>query len=82
MTPSGRRAYRRPMGEKLIQVAIVLGVAIAGGYAVISEADGWEDYVVMGVLLTTTFGFALAVAPKLYARRTRTISRSSEGGSR
>jgi hypothetical protein len=69
------------MGERLIQVGIVLAVAIAGGYAVISEADGWEDYVVMGVLLTTTLGFAIAVAPKLYARRTRTISRSSEGGS-
>ena len=68
------------MGDKLIQVAIVLGVAVAGGYAVVSEADGWEDYVVMGVLLTTTFGFALAVAPKLYARRDRTISR--EGGPR
>lgn len=70
------------MGDRLIQVVIVLGVAVAGGYAVVSEADGWEDYVVMGVLLTTTFGFALAVAPKVYARRRRTISRSSEGGPR
>ena len=68
------------MPDKLIQVAIVLGVAIAGGYAVISEADGWEDYVVMGVLLITTYGFAQTVAPKIYARRDRTISR--EGGPR
>jgi hypothetical protein len=68
------------MGERLVQWAIVLAVAIAGAYAVLSNVDGWEDYVVMGVLLMTTFGFALAVAPKLYARRRRTISRSSEGG--
>lgn len=68
------------MGERLIQGAIVLAVAIAGGYAVVSSADGWEDYVVMGVILLTSFGFALAVAPRLYARRRRTISRSSEGG--
>ena len=69
------------MGERLVQGAIVLAVAIAGAYAVLSNVDGWEDYVVMGVFLMTTFGFALAVAPKLYARRRRTISRSSEGGS-
>ena len=63
-----------------MQGAIVLAVAIAGGYAVVSNADGWEDYVVVGVILLTSFGFALAVAPRLYARRRRTISRSSEGG--
>jgi hypothetical protein len=68
------------MGERLVQGAIVLAVAIAGSYAVLSNVDGWEDYVVMGVILMTTFGFALAVAPRLYARRRRTISRSSEGG--
>jgi protein-S-isoprenylcysteine O-methyltransferase Ste14 len=68
------------MSEKLIQGAIILAVAVAGAYAVVHEADGWEDYVVMGVILMTCFGFALAVAPKIYARRTRTISRSSEGG--
>ena len=67
------------MGERVIQVAIVLAVAIAGAYAVLSNVDGWEDYVVMGVFLMTTLGFAIAVAPKLYARRKRTISRSSEG---
>ncbi len=70
------------MGERLVQGAIVLAVAIAGGYAVLSNVDGWEDYVVMGVLLLTTLGFAIAVAPKVYARRDRTISRSSDGGPR
>ena len=65
--------------ERVIQGAIVLAVAIAGAYAVLSNVDGWEDYVVMGVFIMTTFGFAIAVAPKLYARRKRTISRSSEG---
>ena len=62
-----------------MQVTIVLAVAIAGAYAVLSNVDGWEDYVVIGVFLVTMFGFALAVAPRLYARRKRTISRSSEG---
>ena len=65
-----------------MQVAIVLAVAIAGAYAVLSNVDGWEDYVVMGVLLMTTLGFAIAVAPKVYARRERTISRNSDGGTR
>ena len=67
------------MGERLIQVAIVLAVAIGAAYVVLTNVDGWEDYVVIGVFAMTMFGFALAVAPKLYARRRRTISRSSEG---
>ena len=67
------------MGERLIQVAVVLAVAIGAAYVVLTNVDGWEDYVVVGVFILTMFGFALAVAPKLYARRKRTISRSSEG---
>lgn len=69
-----------PMSERVIQWGIVLAVAVAGGFAIVREADGWEDYVVLGVIIMTSFGFALAVAPKIYSRRKRTISRSSEGG--
>ena len=82
MTGGGGGRTVPVMGERLIQWAIVLAVAIAGGYVVVTTADGWEDYVVLGVVVLTGFGFAQTVAPRLYARRRRTISRSSEGGTR
>jgi membrane protein implicated in regulation of membrane protease activity len=70
------------MGEKLIQGAIIGVVAIAAAVVIAWDADGWADYVVMGAFLVLALGFAIAVSPRLYARRRRTISRSSEGGSR
>lgn len=60
-----------------LQVGIIVAVAIAGGYAIVSEADGWADWVVVGAIIFTTLGFAVAVQPKIYERRKRTISRES-----
>ena len=59
------------------QVLILVGVFIACAYAVISEADGWADWVVFSAIVLTTLGFAIAVRPKIYERRKRTISRES-----
>jgi hypothetical protein len=64
------------MGERAVQVGIVAVVIVGLGLVVISNADGWADWVVFGVIIVTTLGFAIAVAPNLYARRKRTISRS------
>ena len=82
MTAAGVARTVAAMGERLIQWSIVLVVAGAGAVAIVTDADGWADYVVLGVIIMTWFGFALTVAPRLYARRRRTISRTSEGGSR
>lgn len=54
------------------------GVIVGLGYLVVSNADSWADWVVFGVLVLTTFGFAVAVAPRIYARRERRISRDSD----
>lgn len=59
-----------------MQVGIVLAVAVGLGFLVVRSADGWADWVVFGVIILTTFGFALAIAPNIYAKRKRTISRS------
>lgn len=61
----------------LAQAAIVLGVAAGLAYLVVSSADGWADWVVFAVIVLTAYGFALAVSPRLHARRKRTISRES-----
>ena len=66
--------------DRLVRGAIVSVAVVAAVVAVVTEADGWADYVVLSVFLMTTLGFAIAVAPKIYARRNRTISRSSEKG--
>ena len=65
------------MGTRAAQVIFMLGVLAGGAYLVISNADSWGDWVVFGVIVVTTYGFALAVSPKLYNRRKRTISRES-----
>lgn len=68
------------MRDRAAQGLVLLGVAAGLGYLVINSADGWADWVVFGVIVVTTYGFAVAVSPKLFARRKRTISR--EGGPR
>jgi len=67
------------MRGKAVQGLIILAVAIGLGIVVANTADGWADWVVFGVIIVTTLGFAIAVAPNIYARRRRTISR--QGGS-
>jgi len=67
----GRRTF--------VQVMLVLGVAAGLGYLVVSSADGWADWVVFAVIVLTAYGGALAVSPRLHARRKRTISRESPG---
>jgi hypothetical protein len=66
------------MGERAVQWGIIAAVLAGGAYLVISSADNWADWVVFGVIVITAFGFAVAVAPNLYARRKRTIARTSE----
>ena len=65
------------MRDRVAQGLIILGVAAGVAYLVLNSADGWADWVVFGVIVLTTYGFAVAVSPKLFARRARTISRES-----
>jgi hypothetical protein len=48
------------------------------GYLVVWSADGWADWVVFGVIVLTAYGAAVAIAPQIYGRRKRTISRASD----
>jgi len=65
------------VSERATQGLIIVGVAAGLGYLVFSSADGWADWVVFGVIVLTTYGFAVAVSPRIFARRKRTISRES-----
>jgi hypothetical protein len=61
------------MAQGLFLVGVVLGL----GYLLVTSADGWADWVVFGVIVVTAYGFAVAVSPRIFARRKRTISRES-----
>jgi hypothetical protein len=61
------------MAQGLFLVGVVLGL----GYLLVTSADGWADWVVFGVIVVTAYGCAVAVSPRIFARRKRTISRES-----
>ncbi len=65
------------MRARAVQVGI-LAVVVAGlGYLVVRSVDNWEDWIVFGVIVLTALGAAVAVYPRIFARRRRSISRSS-----
>jgi O-antigen/teichoic acid export membrane protein len=64
--------------DRAAQGLFLLGVIVALGYLLLNSADGWADWVVFGVIVLTAYGFAVAVSPKIFARRKRTISRESQ----
>ncbi len=65
------------MSGRGAQVAI-LAVVVAGlGYLVVRSVDNREDWIVLAVIVLTAIGAAVAIYPRIYARRKRTITRSS-----
>jgi hypothetical protein len=61
-----------------VQIIVLLGVLAAAVYAVISNADNWADYVVLGVIVLTTLGAAIALYPRQYPTARRPVSRSQD----
>ena len=67
------------MARSTIAQALVLaGVAAGLGWLVLSQADGWADWVVFAGIVLTFLGFAIAAHQRVYAPRTRSISRTSD----
>ena len=65
------------MSARAVQVGI-LAVVVAGlGSLVVWSVDNWEDWIVFAVIVLTAIGAAVAVYPRMFARRKRSISRSS-----
>jgi hypothetical protein len=63
--------------DRVAQGLFLLGVVVALGYLLFTSADGWADWVVFAAIVLTAYGFAVAVSPRIFARRKRTISRES-----
>ena len=64
----------RTLAQALIFLLIVAGLA----YAVISNADNWGDWVVLGVVALTAVGAAIAIYPRRYPTKKRTFVRRSD----
>jgi cytochrome bd-type quinol oxidase subunit 2 len=62
---------------RAVQVAVLLAVAAGLGYLVVRSVDNWEDWIVLAVIVLTALGAAVAIYPRIYAKRKRTIARSS-----
>ena len=65
------------MRFRVAQGVLFAAIVIALTYLVITNADGWADWVVFAVILLAGYGAAVAVSPRLFARRKRTISREA-----
>lgn len=65
-------------GRTPVQLAITVGIAAALVWLVVSQADGWADWVVFAAIVLTFLGFAIAAHQRVYAPRKRVISRSSD----
>ena len=57
---------------------LLAGAIVGGADLVIWSADGWADWVVFGVIVVTVYGFAVAVSPRMFDKRKRSISRTSD----
>ena len=61
-----------------VQALILCAVIAVLAYAVIEVADGWADWVILGVLIVTTFGFAVAVHHRQYPTKKRSYTRGPD----
>ncbi|HEX8053439.1 MAG TPA: hypothetical protein VF517_10640 [Thermoleophilaceae bacterium] len=67
-------------GTAVVQILIVLAVAVGLGYLVLDAVDGWEDWVVFGVVISAVVGGAIAVWNRQYPNQSkkRVFTRDSD----
>jgi hypothetical protein len=66
------------MARHPLQVTLVALVAAACVYVVFKVAIGWADWVVLGMIVVTGFGAAVAIYPRQYPTRKRAYTRHSD----
>jgi prepilin signal peptidase PulO-like enzyme (type II secretory pathway) len=64
--------------SRIVQVIAFAGLVAALGYLVVWSADSWADWVVLGVIVLTAFGAALAVHHRDHPTGPKSFTRSSE----
>jgi cytochrome bd-type quinol oxidase subunit 2 len=66
------------MGRNPIQVIVVALIGAFCIYLVFKVAANWADWVVLGMIVLTAFGAAIAVYPRRYPAQKRAYTRSSD----
>jgi cytochrome bd-type quinol oxidase subunit 2 len=66
------------MGRSPVLVIVVALIFAACIYAVFKVAAGWADWVVLGMIVLTAFGAAVAIYPRRYPTRKRAYTRRSD----
>ena len=61
-----------------LQAIALAALAVALGYLVVANANGWADWVVFGVIVVTVFGAAVALNRREYPTAKRSFTRSSD----
>ena len=60
-----------------MQALIVLVIAVVLALAVTSVVTNWADWVVLGVIILTVVGVAIAINNRKYPTKKRTFTRDS-----
>jgi cytochrome bd-type quinol oxidase subunit 2 len=66
------------MGRNPIQVIVLALIAAACIYVVFKVAANWADWVVLGMIIVTAFGAAIAIYPRRYPAQKRAYTRRSD----
>ena len=66
------------MGRNPIQVIVLALIFAVSIYLVFKVAANWADWVVLGMIVVTVLGAAVAIYPRRYPTRKRAYTRSSE----
>ena len=62
----------------VLQAALFIALVVALGWLVAWSVDGWADWVVLGVVVVTAVGGAIAIYPRRYPTKKRTFVRHSD----
>jgi cytochrome bd-type quinol oxidase subunit 2 len=62
----------------MVQVLVFMAIVAALAWAVLSNMDGWADWVVFFVIVLTVIGAAIAIYPRRYPTRKRTFVKHSD----
>jgi cytochrome bd-type quinol oxidase subunit 2 len=66
------------MGRNPIQAIVVALIIAACIYLVFKVAANWADWVVLGMIVVTAFGAAIAIYPRRYPAHKRAYTRRSD----
>ncbi|MGI8864556.1 MAG: hypothetical protein ACR2JH_09200 [Solirubrobacteraceae bacterium] len=66
------------MRTRIFQIVVMVGALILAAWIAVTHVRHWGDWVVLGVLIMTFFGAAIAIYPRRYTAKKRTFVRTTK----